>query len=71
MNLIEKLEKLKTEHGIKSDAEFAQVIGIKPSAYSRLKSGERELTRGQARKVVRRFPELYGAVGSIILQRRG
>ena len=39
--LTEKLDIEKQRLNIKTDAEFAELIGIKPSAYSRLKSGER------------------------------
>ena len=58
------------ELNIKTDAELAEIIGIKPSAYSRLKSGERELTKGQARKVVKRFPDLYQDIVSLMFQDR-
>jgi predicted transcriptional regulator len=59
--LMKAVEEVRKEKGLKS-WEFAAKMGIGPSHYSHLVSGNRKPSRKNLSNIIRTFPELRGAV---------
>lgn len=56
--LVEALKKAQENRCIESDKELADLLGISPSTWSKIKSGDREIGHDVISRILVKLPEL-------------